>query len=213
MNKRIIEIDWDDISELKKLSHKINNRRKVLLNNLGFSGINFATSKVNLIDVLPAFNSMLDTDCNHLFTGSSLNKYYVYFHTDPTESLKIQQDIKHFFLASRFPELKYVPFYVGKGVNNRYLDLNRNDFHRKIRTKLIRVNLDIIPVIIAKNLTEPDALALEAKLVDILGLKCFSDNSMLVNLDECSNKEDRWNCYPNDPIVNKILKSNGWNND
>lgn len=208
--KKILEIDWNNPSDIKKNITLLQKRRKNILRELGYDQIWFNGSKYNLNTLLPLFNDMVEMDFNNLYENTSNEKeYYVYFHCNPLKPLSIKINIKHLFLASKYPNLRYEPFYVGKGKGNRYLDLNRNGNHRKIRQQLIRLKTDVCPIIIKDNLDESSALSLESKIIDILGLTCYSNNGMLVNLDEGIENNLRRKKY-NNPKINKILKSNGF---
>ena len=111
------------------------------------------------------------------------------------------------FLASKFG-LSFVPFYVGKGQGNRWLDFNRNDSHRKIRSTLVKQNKDIHSVKVVENLTEGQALSIESKLIDILGLKSISPHGLLVNLDEGKDALIRRKNYSKGVL--SIVKKNGF---
>jgi len=62
---------------------------------------------------------------------------------------------------------------------------------------------------LAENLTEAEALSLEAKLVDILGLRHYCREGWLVNMDEGKDFEARRNFYKTiNPEISKILDTN-----
>jgi hypothetical protein len=179
-------ITYDDNNpvELKKLIHKLSIRRSRVLKKIGFNGINFNGSRVHADTVLPIFEEIYNLDISSIYQNLDIsNTYYVYFHCDPRKKLNIRTDLKHYFLAIKF-NLTHVPFYVGKGTGSRWIDFCRNDSHRKICSSILKENLEILSVKISSELTECDALALESKLIDILGLKSLSSNGMLFNLDE-----------------------------
>jgi hypothetical protein len=207
---KTIAIDWDCPKDLKKNITLLQQRRKSLLRSLGYDEIYFNGSKYNLENILPAFNQIYDTDLGDIYFNEDISgKYYVYLHCNPLKPLNVKNDIKHLFLASKYPNLKYEPFYVGKGKDNRYLDFVRNDSHRKIRTNIKKYNKEIVSVKVIENLSQAESFSYESKLIDILGLKCYSSYGCLVNLDEGENSNLRRKMYNNE-IIFKILKRNGF---
>ena len=92
--------------------------------------------------------------------------------------------------------LTHEPFYIGKGIDNRCYDLNRNEGHRKIRQMIESVSKEIMVIKIRDDLFEHEALGLESKLIDIFGLKSLNEYSFLVNLDEGKLPSDRRKLYP-----------------
>ncbi|MDR3502983.1 MAG: hypothetical protein P4L79_10405 [Legionella sp.] len=206
---KTLEIDFDDPHSLKIAIKKLTNRRTQVLRKKGYNEIKFNGCRWNIDNVLPIIDSMFDSDLNHLYECDNKNKnYYVYAHLNPMKKLDIH-NLKHYILATRFSLLEE-PFYVGKGIGNRWLDLSRNDSHRKIRSTVIKHGLDIKTIKLAENLTESEAFSLESKLIDILGLKSLHKEGLLVNLDEGLTPELRRKCYPSNPLVNKILRANGY---
>lgn len=210
---KIFEVDFDSPSELKKLITQLQKRRKSILRKLGYNQIYFNGNKYNLDTLIPAFHKIYDTDNTCLYENTdNINDYYVYFHCNPLLGLDVKNNIKHLFLALKYPNLKHVPFYVGKGKGNRYLDLSRNGNHRKVRQQLIQFKKDIVPIVIESDLTESQSLSKESALIDILGLQCYSKHGMLVNLDEGDNSKFRHQSYlDDDKLIYKILKANGFN--
>lgn len=209
--QKILTVDWDSPKDLKKNISLLQKRRKSILRELGFDQIYFNGSRYNLETILPIFNKMYDTDLTNLYENNqqNINDYYVYFHCNPIKPLNVKHDIKHLFLASKFPNLSHEPFYVGKGKGERYLDLNRNDSHRKIRSNIKKFKKEVISIKVIENITEKESLIFESKLIDILGLRCYSQYGILCNLDEGHDFESRRSLY-NDDIATKIMKRNGF---
>lgn len=185
-------VDTSNIEEMLKLRNTLSS----MIGNAKREQTGAVSKRENIRKKYHAMRNILETDISHLWENDFLSterKFYVYFHCDPTRTLKIQSNPDHAFAASL--NAPNVPFYVGKGTGSRAFDLDRNGSHRKIRQKIKMFNKDVIPIIVQENLTEAEALALEAKLIDIFGLT--SVGGCLVNLDECVHKERR-DIYKND---------------
>jgi hypothetical protein len=187
--KKTIEIDWDNPTDIKKKILLLKKRRKTVLERLGARPLTFAFSQFNVEHVMPALEEMINfTPYQDILTEFS-NGYYLYFHCDPRKRLNIKTNLKHLLLSTMF-NMKYEPFYVGKGIGNRAYDLCRNDSHRKRRTNIRNHNEEIVVHIAKKGMGENQALYLEGVMMDILGLISHSSKTgMLVNLDEGSKKE------------------------
>ena len=181
MKKELI-IDWDNPSDIKKHISMLQIRRKLLLRKLGYNEITFNNSKYNLDNIFP--------EINKLYNSIQIEKgdYYVYFHCNPLIKVDIRNSLKDLFLATNF-NINYLPFYVGKGKGNRYLDLNRNDSHRKLRTSLHNLKLEIIPIKVIENISENSALTLENFYMYFLGLKALTKDGYLCNLSENNTPE------------------------
>jgi hypothetical protein len=206
MNKKIIEIDFDDPSDLKRNITKLQKRRKTVLRQLGYDQIHFNGSKYNLDTILPIMKDIY----NFKLPGEydDIGEYYIYFHCNPLKPLFVKNNLKHLFISLQFPGINYEPFYVGKGKDNRAYNLARNDSHRKIRTNIIKYKKDIEVFIAEKNLNESKALAKEAKLIDILGLQAISKYGLLCNLDEGFEPSNRRSLYADN--MKKLIKRNGF---
>lgn len=202
MEKTLI-INWDNPSDLKKNISLLQKRRKEILRQLGYNQIKFNNSKYNIDTLLPIFNNMFDA------VEYQEGNYYVYFHCNPLKKLNVAGNIKDLFLATKFSFLTHIPFYVGKGQGNRYLDLNRNDSHRKIRNQCLKMKQEIIPVKIIENVSEFTALQYENIFMYILGLRALSEHGLLCNLVE---NEDvpLFKRISSTDEQKKILKKNGF---
>lgn len=208
---KTITVDWDDPKDLRKFISILQIRRKKVLRELGYDQIYFNGSRYNLDSLLPAFEKMWSTNFSFLYENcDETKKYYLYFHCNPMKPLDVKNNIKHLFLASKFPNLRYEPFYVGKGKDKRVLDLNRNENHRKIRQQINKFKMEIDPVIVVERLSEAESLCKESIMIDILGLICYSKHGLLVNLDEGEQFQKRRLTYDDESgTIKKILKSNG----
>lgn len=125
------------------------------------------------------FQKLMLEDWNHLFSGSSEKRFYVYAHIEPgTQILG--------FDKSLLPHFKGRPFYIGKGTGNRAFDLKRNQGHGAILSELLahgKKESDIVQIM-KDGLTEVEALALEAKLIYFFGTRYERlRKGILVNLD------------------------------
>lgn len=209
--KRTIVVDYNDPSDLKKVISKLQKRRKLVLRELGYDEVKFHGSKFNMGALYPLMEGIYNTDLSSIYNkvDTTTSNYYVYVHCNPFIPIDVRRDIRHYFLAVNFG-LAYEPFYVGKGVGDRWRDLNRNDSHRKIRGKILSQNQDIISIKVVENITESKALEIESKLIDLLGLKALTSEGLLVNLDEGENPNNRRNLYPKHKYLNKYLKRNGF---
>jgi hypothetical protein len=133
------------------------------------------------------FKKIMEEDWSHLFL-ENLNqqelKYCVYIHCDPFSKNKI----KNF---NGVLPLNGLPFYVGKGTEDRAASLNRNEIHRNMIDTLFRKgakkeNIICIPF---KNLKENEAFEIESKLIFFFGT-IFDNtrrNGILVNINTPNN--------------------------
>lgn len=124
---------------------------------------------------------LLKQNWEHLYQNYSLdkeNKFYVYAHTDISKpNVNLSRQLK----------IPGIPFYIGKGTNNRAFDLKRNQGHgKKIKEVLqyIKLEKDIVHII-KDNLTEIQALILESKLIYFFGtIYGTRKKGVLYNLNE-----------------------------
>lgn len=119
-------IDMDSMADLKKHITLLQRRRKKLLEkDCNYEPINFGVSRMNNKDIMGILEFLVNIKHpNH----GTIGKYYVYVHSNPVKPLSVTRDIRELFLASRY-SLSYLPFYVGKGIDDRCFDLNRNEGH------------------------------------------------------------------------------------
>lgn len=214
LEKRLVsfEVDVNDPCELKKLIQKLNQKRKKALKKIGFAGISFGDKlTLHAPTALDDLAAIISADISALYDRLESDKtdnYYVYAHCNPSMPLQAKSNGKHLFLATTFPSLRSEPFYIGKGFGARYLDFNRNDGHRKIRSSILHRGKDIHAVKIAERMSECDAFSLEAKLIDVLGLRSLSRSGMLINLDEGALAAERRAAYPKTRTMDALLKLN-----
>lgn len=191
---RIIEVDDQSEADiLKKL-----NLLKSMLGTLR-KGQGGKSNRDRAREYVDACKRIWDTDLIHLYGYESKldrKRSYVYAHCDSSAPLH-ENNALHSFLMSL--GLTHMPFYVGKGVGDRWLDINRNDTHRKMKQKLAALGLEIKPVILVSEVTSYQALAYESKLIDIVGLRI--NGGHLVNLDEGKLRKDRHKLYTDSLVV------------
>jgi hypothetical protein len=174
-----LKVDWDNPSDLKKHISMLQKRRKdVLRKNCSYTGIKFAMSKLNFNDIYWLFEFLHQLPCP---TPSETAKYYVYVHCDPTRPLVVMRDIREYLLATKY-KLTHMPFYVGKGIDDRCYDLSRNEGHRKVRSRIISKSQEVQVIKVLENLDESTALFEEQKLISFLGLSSLDSQGYLVNL-------------------------------
>lgn len=109
--------------------------------------------------------ALMAQDWSHVFPcEDSGTRFYVYAHVDPSDRAVV---------VSRAAGGNYrgTPFYIGKGCGTRAYDLKRNQGHGKMISKVLGMGYqssDIVRII-ADNLTESQALAMESKLIYLFG--------------------------------------------
>jgi hypothetical protein len=193
-------MNWDSIEELKLMRAKIDRRLNQLQRPL-------RKEKSSHTDVFNACNRILETDISDLYCDVKTcedSKFYVYVHCNPLFALRANANGKIAFAATL--GITHLPFYVGKGSGDRAYDINRNGSHRKIKQVIHESGKSINVRLVKSDLTEVEALMLEAKLIDIFGLKSYG--GWLVNLDEGVKNTERHLLYNSDlQHVNKFLKS------
>ena len=104
-------------------------------------------------------------------------KYYVYAHLDPSAGGMKIEDFS----------LNGLPFYIGKGTGDRAYDLKRNEGHGAVPRLMREMGVDAkdIVQIIRDDMTEQEALCLEAKLIHFFGTRFDGiKNGILVNLSK-----------------------------
>ena len=129
-------------------------------------------------------------------------KYYVYVYLDPRKKGEyIYGDYK----------FEYEPFYIGKGLGNRYLkhltetkDDTSNIFKFRVISRLNK--LGVIPIIlkVAINLSESNAYKLETELIKIIGRRCDKSGcltNILIDIKPPSNYKQL-----SKKTINKIIK-------
>lgn len=191
--KLTIDLEKLSIAEIDKIINILKSKKGELFK---LNSPDQLSRKERFKKMFDACQSIIDTDISKVYDGLTLNEnkvYYVYAHLDPTKSIAIGNNAKSTFAATF--GMKYRPIYIGKGLGDRYLDLNRNETHRKIRQKLKSCDKDLIPFKIKEGLSEKEALCLESKFIDIFGV--IGKTGTLANLDEGVNVKERQQYYSN----------------
>jgi hypothetical protein len=109
--------------------------------------------------------SLIRQDWSHLYFGGDMDeKYYVYAHVDPRESVFVTADCAGGSYGG-------TPFYIGKGTRNRAFDLKRNQGHGKLISDIRNEGYQQSEIvkIVTNGLTEAMAYELEAKLIYFFG--------------------------------------------
>jgi hypothetical protein len=192
MKKKTVEIDFESLEDIQ---HWINVLKSEYSSLRKLKDPTFISKNERVRKQFEACQGIVNTDIHHIYSKLNLDEspiYYVYAHCDPGFKIALKKNGKTTFGATL--GMTHVPFYIGKGKENRAYDLNRNDSHRKVRQKIQNFGKDIIVTILKEGLTELEALCLESKLIDIFGL-ISQRNGHLVNLDEGVAPKDRQKCY------------------
>lgn len=127
--------------------------------------------RVKRISTHSVLIDFLSEDWGHLFTGeySEEKIYYVYYHTDPSmPDMRFRRDSDEVVFRGR-------PFYIGKGVGDRYKSLKRSRSHISVVNRIAATGIrkDEIFHIFKGCISEKEALELEAKLITFFG--CWSE--------------------------------------
>jgi len=185
-----IEIDYTNLAELEELSKLV----RIQISTVKTEQSEFLLHNQKKRKIFESCKKIWDTDISDLYEDIILDEspvYYVYAHSDPSRKIAVGKNGKSSFGATI--GMKCLPFYIGQGKENRAYDLNRNETHRKERQRLKEFDKDIEVTILKSGLTEKESLMLEAKLIDIFGIKAFGGN--LVNLDEGIKSKERKEKY------------------
>jgi len=147
-----------------------------------------------------AANAIWDCDISSIYESVRLSderKFYVYAHCDSSKPIRAGAHPVSTFLASLGAEFN--PFYIGKGAGDRALNMNRNGLHRKVKQRIQDSGHRVVPVIMRDGLTELEALMLESKLIDIIGVS--GKSGRLSNHDEGIFVERRRSFYANELAI------------
>ena len=183
-------VDWDSLDEVSRAF----NRTKSRFFELKRIADGQPSKKERERRVFDACQAILHADISQVYSGLILDQapvYYVYAHLDTAHRVAVGRAGITSFAATI--GLSFWPFYIGKGVGDRWCDLNRNETHRKVRERMSRAARVPATVKIADGLTESAALQLESKLIDIFGSIASGGN--LCNLDEGLYPEHRRSLY------------------
>jgi hypothetical protein len=187
MNIKNFEVDWDSYDDVSLLGNKIKSR----LGNLNPNRISKKEKEAYIFDTcMKIWN--IDTLEHYAHLKLDTNKkYYIYCHMN--KSWKIRPNFQGVISFIATLNIPYKPFYIGKGTGNRYLNFNRNGYHKKIKDLNGENGDECAAFIIRNNLSEYEALSYEDKLIDILGLKVYG--GLLSNLDEGYEPKERRKFY------------------
>lgn len=125
--------------------------------------------------------SLIKQDWSPLFSAGSEEKcFYVYAHCDPRQEIFRG----HADIGGPSPGL---PFYIGKGTKERAYDFKRNQGHGIRLRELVKEGFsqDMVVHVFKRDMTEREALELEAKLIYFFGTIYEKEKlGTLLNLDE-----------------------------
>jgi hypothetical protein len=178
MMRKTFNIDWDNLEEVRHFY----NQAKSRFFELKHVTLGTPSRKERERRVLQACEEIWKADLSDIYGGGydTSHIYYVYAHLD--SSKRVQPGARGRTTFAALLGMNFWPFYVGKGTGGRCDVLQRNETHRKVRQRLVRLGLEPSVVRVADGLTESEALQCEAKLIDIFGL--VTNGGMLSNLDE-----------------------------
>lgn len=211
----IIEIDENNIVDINSAIKTLVNLKKTLSKGQDIRIVQDRNFQKKFKRHTQGYNSIVslyESPITKIFGDDIGGEYYVYFHCDPNAPINAKEDSKSLFAASL--GLKYKPFYVGKGINNRCFDTSRNDSYAKKKQQINRSGKQIEIVKIKVSLSESQAFAYESKFIDIFGLISYGPNNWLVNLDEGMYKEERRLKYKQNALkillFNKSINKSEW---
>ena len=191
MDIRTILVDFDSPHSIRQTLATIRRRQREFKKKaLGLK--EYANSPSNN-EIFDACSEILTSDISGLFPAPEGQRdFYVYAHLDPTMPIVIGKHKPVLAFAATLG-MTHTPFYIGKGCGGRMEVKDRNETHRKVLQKLKTRGIAHHVFAVKDGLLETEALQLEAKLIDILGLIAYG--GYLTNLDECQSKRLRRNLY------------------
>lgn len=178
--QKAFSVDWDSFGEVSTLFGQVKARYWALRKLTHPEELSRKQRNQELFD---ACTAILETDIASVYHDMALDstpRYYVYAHLDSNHKIFIDAHGITSFAAVL--GCSHFPFYIGKGTGNRCAETTRNGEHAKINKRPRLVDLEIGVHKIRDDLTESAALQLEAKLIDIFGLRPYG--GLLANLDE-----------------------------
>lgn len=195
--KKLFEVDWDDPDEIRKLRQKLKSRYEILCPK--------EKSRAEIqTEIYNSIQNIWNSDISYMFDDTKydiLPNYYVYCHMLPSKPIVLTKQGRPTALYSFAASIgcTHIPFYIGKGKNNRAFDTNRNGYHSKIKEFIRELNNEPITKILINNISEKDAIIKECKLIDIFGISVY--NGLLVNIDEGPNRQERTHIYKEDLCI------------
>jgi len=111
--------------------------------------------------------------------------FYVYIYLDPRKPGR--------YIYGSY-EFEYEPFYVGKGKNGRWKNVNeRSKYFKRVINKIKEYGLEPLVIKIKENLNEENSFILESKLINLIGRKDLNDGTLL-NFTDGGEGTNGWIC-------------------
>jgi len=126
-----------------------------------------------------------------------INNFYVYVYLDPRKPGKYKYGLYEF---------EYEPFYIGKGSNGRWNDINngRSKQFKGIINNIKKSGFEPIVIKVKENLNEDNSFILESNLIKLIGRKDLK-NGLLINFTNGGEGVSGW--VPSEEHNKKISKT------
>jgi hypothetical protein len=186
MTEKILKVDWDDPVNILQLISNLHSRHRELTN--------FKSKREQTLEKLSIALQIWETPIEIKDASKSLDKdFYLYIHYyKPSIGWPGKKNFKNIFC--QYLGMSGIPFYVGKGCNDRIKVKKRNSSHSYLTRTISEQGCDFEVQIFKDNLTEQESLILEGKIIDILGQTVLK-NGPLTNIDPGYRFKERRKMY------------------